>query len=140
MVYGRATPVLCGPNSTESNLFHHKETTYRVGRLSENATIMLLKMMSACQEVPSSTLLSKTLCERLIRRRRLCPAPGYLGLHVLRLSVGPGGVARACAPKISALARRQSSCPRHTLARASKISPLGPPFSRRPEVKRPLTF
>ena len=26
-----AKPVLHGPNSTESNLFHHGETTYRVG-------------------------------------------------------------------------------------------------------------
>ena len=28
-VHGRAKPVLCGPNSTESNLFHHGDTTYR---------------------------------------------------------------------------------------------------------------
>ena len=33
--------VLCEPNSTEPNLFHHGETTCRVGRLSENAAIML---------------------------------------------------------------------------------------------------
>ena len=30
-VHGRAEPVLCGQNSTEPNLFHHGETTYRVG-------------------------------------------------------------------------------------------------------------
>ena len=29
--HGRAKPVINGPNSTESNLFHHGETTYRVG-------------------------------------------------------------------------------------------------------------
>ena len=31
LVQGRAKPVLHGPNSTEPNLFHHGETTYRVG-------------------------------------------------------------------------------------------------------------
>ena len=31
VVHGRANPVLHGPNSTEPNLFHHEETTYRVG-------------------------------------------------------------------------------------------------------------
>ena len=31
LVQGRAKPVIHGPNSTESNLFHHGETTYRVG-------------------------------------------------------------------------------------------------------------
>ena len=30
LVQGRAKPVLHGPNSTESNLFHHGEATYRV--------------------------------------------------------------------------------------------------------------
>ena len=30
-VHGRAKPVLHRPNSTEPNLFHHGETTYRVG-------------------------------------------------------------------------------------------------------------
>ena len=29
--FGSAKPVLLRPNSTESNLFHHGETTYRVG-------------------------------------------------------------------------------------------------------------
>ena len=40
-VHGRAKPVLHGPNSTEPNLRHHGETTYRVGLLSEYATGML---------------------------------------------------------------------------------------------------
>ena len=31
MVRGRAKPVLRGQNSTEPNLIHHRETTYRVG-------------------------------------------------------------------------------------------------------------
>ena len=31
VVQGRAKPDLHGPNSTESNLFDHGETTYRVG-------------------------------------------------------------------------------------------------------------
>ena len=31
LVQGRAKPVLHGQNSTESNLFHHGEATYRVG-------------------------------------------------------------------------------------------------------------
>ena len=31
VVHGRAKPVLPGPNSTETNPFHHGETTYRVG-------------------------------------------------------------------------------------------------------------
>ena len=31
VVPGRAKPVLHGPNSTESNLYHNGETTYRVG-------------------------------------------------------------------------------------------------------------
>ena len=31
LVQGRAKPVLHGTNSTESNLFHHGETAYRVG-------------------------------------------------------------------------------------------------------------
>ena len=31
VVHGRAKPVLHGPDSTETNLFHHGETTYRVG-------------------------------------------------------------------------------------------------------------
>ena len=31
VVHGRAKPVLHGPNSTESYLFRHGETTYRVG-------------------------------------------------------------------------------------------------------------
>ena len=44
MVPGRAKPVLHGPNSTEPNLFHHGETTYRVGRLSEYATLMVLRI------------------------------------------------------------------------------------------------
>ena len=30
-VHGRAKPVLHRPNSTEPNLFHHRETTYRAG-------------------------------------------------------------------------------------------------------------
>ena len=34
VVHGRARPVLRGPNSTEPNLFHHGETSYRVGWLS----------------------------------------------------------------------------------------------------------
>ena len=41
LVQGRAKPVLCGPNSTESNLFHHWETTNRVGWMSENPTLVL---------------------------------------------------------------------------------------------------
>ena len=41
VVHGRAKPVLRGPNNTEPNLFHHGETTYRVGGLSEYATVML---------------------------------------------------------------------------------------------------
>ena len=41
VVHGRAKPVLRGPNSTEPNLFHHGETTHRVGLLSEYATAML---------------------------------------------------------------------------------------------------
>ena len=44
VVHGRAKPVLHGPNSTDSNLFHHGETTYRVGWLSEYATSMLLRI------------------------------------------------------------------------------------------------
>ena len=44
VVPGRAKPVLHGPNSTEPNLFHHGETTYRVGRLSEYATLMVLRI------------------------------------------------------------------------------------------------
>ena len=32
--HGRAKTVLHGPNSTETNLFHHGETTYRVGWMS----------------------------------------------------------------------------------------------------------
>ena len=43
VVHGRAKPVLRGPNNTEPNLFHHGETTYRVGRLSETAAGMLKK-------------------------------------------------------------------------------------------------
>ena len=39
-VHGRAKS---GPNSTEPNLFHHGKTTYRVGLLSEYATVMLEK-------------------------------------------------------------------------------------------------
>ena len=31
VVHGSAKPVLHGTNSTEPNLFHHGETTYRVG-------------------------------------------------------------------------------------------------------------
>ena len=31
LVQGREKPVILGPNSTEPNLFHHGETTYRVG-------------------------------------------------------------------------------------------------------------
>ena len=30
VIYGSAKPVLRGPNSTKPNLFHHKETTYRI--------------------------------------------------------------------------------------------------------------
>ena len=41
VVHGRAKPVLRGPNSTEPNLLHHGETTYRVGQLSDNAAGML---------------------------------------------------------------------------------------------------
>ena len=33
--------VIHEPNSIELNLFHHRETTYRVGRLPENAAGML---------------------------------------------------------------------------------------------------
>ena len=40
VVHGRAKPVLRGPNSTEPNLFHDGGTTYRVGRLSENPTLV----------------------------------------------------------------------------------------------------
>ena len=43
VVHRRPNPVLCGPNSTEPYLFHHWETTYRVGWLSEYATVMHLK-------------------------------------------------------------------------------------------------
>ena len=35
VVHGRANPVLRGPNSTKPNLFHHGETTNRLGWLSE---------------------------------------------------------------------------------------------------------
>ena len=31
VILGRAKPVLHGPNSTHSNLFHHGETTFRAG-------------------------------------------------------------------------------------------------------------
>ena len=31
VVHGGAKPVLCGPNSTEPNMFNHGGTTYRVG-------------------------------------------------------------------------------------------------------------
>ena len=41
LVQGRAKPVLHVLNSTESNLFHHGETTYRVGLMSENPTLLL---------------------------------------------------------------------------------------------------
>ena len=41
VVHGRAKAVIRGPNSTEPNLFYHGETTYKVGRLSEYATVML---------------------------------------------------------------------------------------------------
>ena len=41
MVHRRGKPVLHGPNSTESNLFHHVETTYKVGLMSENPTLVL---------------------------------------------------------------------------------------------------
>ena len=40
LVQGRDKPVFHGPNSTEPNMFHHGETTYRVGGLSENSTVM----------------------------------------------------------------------------------------------------
>ena len=39
VVHGRAKPVLLGPCSTEPSLFHHGETTYGVGWLSEYATL-----------------------------------------------------------------------------------------------------
>ena len=38
----KSKPVLHGPNSTESNLFHHGETTYRVGWISLNPSTVLL--------------------------------------------------------------------------------------------------
>ena len=44
VVHGKAKPVLRGPNITEPNLFHHGETTYRVGRLSESAAGILKKI------------------------------------------------------------------------------------------------
>ena len=44
VVHERAKPVLCGPNSTEPNLYHHGETTYSVGWLSEYATGMLFRI------------------------------------------------------------------------------------------------
>ena len=44
VVHKRAKPVLQGPNSTDPNLFHHGETTYRVGWMSEYATGMLLRI------------------------------------------------------------------------------------------------
>ena len=40
LVQGRDKPVFHGPNSTEPNMFHHGETTYRVVGLSENSTVM----------------------------------------------------------------------------------------------------
>ena len=43
VVHGRAKLVIRGPNSTEPNLIHHGETTYRIGWLSEYATGMLFK-------------------------------------------------------------------------------------------------
>ena len=39
VVHGRAKPVLSGPNSTDPNLFHHGEHTYRVVWLSEDLTL-----------------------------------------------------------------------------------------------------
>ena len=41
LIQERALPVLHGPNSTESNLFHHGETRYRFGFMSENPTLVL---------------------------------------------------------------------------------------------------
>ena len=41
VVHGSAKTVLRGTNSTEPNMFHHGETTYRVGWLSKNAAGML---------------------------------------------------------------------------------------------------
>ena len=38
VVHGGAKPVLCGPNSTEPNLFHHGKIAYRAGLMSEYAT------------------------------------------------------------------------------------------------------
>ena len=43
MVHGTAKTVLCGPNITEPILFHHGQTTYRVGWLSEHAAGILKK-------------------------------------------------------------------------------------------------
>ena len=39
-VQGTAKPVLLRPNSTEPNLFHDGEPTYRVGWMSENPTLV----------------------------------------------------------------------------------------------------
>ena len=41
LVQGRDKPVLHRQNSTESNQFHHGETTYRIGWMSENLTLVL---------------------------------------------------------------------------------------------------
>ena len=43
LVQGRAKTVIHGPNSTEPDLFHHGEITYRERGLSENATVMRWK-------------------------------------------------------------------------------------------------
>ena len=43
VVHKRAKPVLCGPNSTEPDLFHHGEITYRERGLSENAIVVRWK-------------------------------------------------------------------------------------------------
>ena len=66
VVHGRDKPVLCGPpNSIESNLFHHGETTYRVGWLSEYATVMVLRIDREAAAPTASLLCSGPAAEGL---------------------------------------------------------------------------
>ena len=86
-VQGRAKPVLHGRNSTESNLFHDGETTYRVGWMSKNPTLRL-KSKELCLEMSEDGKLNFFRRRRFLRHRKEELALEFPGLHFNWSSMG----------------------------------------------------
>ena len=73
VVHGRAKAVLSGPNSTEPNLFHYRETTYRLVQ-KKGTVLQLLLSTSMAWPAVAGQKFSRNLAPFLL----LNPVQGWM--------------------------------------------------------------